>query len=124
MGTNVVTTYICIYITLLMNIETTISVLYLVGNEDPAIERLNVHFTSVIHNILTGTWIHFLPTSAIKATVSTKIHGMYLNNLAGCLTYDAKPRVLWIGEVRLKDRIFALRDKVYKAMLYSLITSL
>jgi hypothetical protein len=107
-----------------MNIETTIFVLYLVGNEDPAIGRLNVHFTSVIHNILTGTWIHFLPTSVIKTKLDKKIYGMYLNNLAGCLTYDTKPRVLWIGEVRLKDRIFALRDKVSKAMLYSLITSL
>ena len=55
----------------------------------------------------------FLPTAAIKAKSDAKVHGIYLRNLADCLTYDDKPTPAWLERSRLKDKIFLLHDKVF-----------
>ena len=74
--------------------------------DDPSIDRVVLHFNRVIQKIVSGTWKHFLPTAAIKAKSDAKVHGIYLRNLAGCLTYDDKPRPAWLERSRLKDKIF------------------
>ena len=83
------------------------------GGDDPSIDRVVVHFNRVIQKIASGTWKHFLPTAAIKAKSDAKVHGIYLRNLAGCLTYDDKPIPAWLERSRLKDKIFLLHDKVF-----------
>ena len=87
--------------------------------DDPSINRLGIHFNRIIKQIGSGTWKHFLPTAAIKAKSDAKVHGLYLKNLAGCLTYDDKPRPAWLERLRLKDKICLLHDKV--CILYRLI---
>ena len=82
------------------------------GGDDPSIERLVVHFTTVIHKITDGKWKHFEPTATIKSKIDGKVHGFYLRNLAGCLTYDANPRSLWLEHIRLDRKIRTLHDKV------------
>ena len=80
--------------------------------DDPSIDRLVLHFNSVIEKIADGTWKHFVPTAVIKSKANAKVHGFYLRNLAGCLTYDDNPRPAWLERSRLKDKIFLIHDKV------------
>ena len=88
-------------------------IFFLSDADDPSIDRVVLHFNRVIQKIASGTWKHFLPTAAIKAKSDAKVHGIYLRNLAGCLTYDDKPIPAWLVRSRLKDKIFLLHDKVF-----------
>ena len=88
-------------------------IFFLSDADDPSIDRVVLHFNHVIQKIASGTWKHFLPTPAIKAKSDAKVHGIYLRNLAGCLTYDDKPIPAWLERSRLKDKIFLLHDKVF-----------
>ena len=81
--------------------------------DDSSIDRVVLHFNRVIQKIASGTWKHFLPTAAIKEKSDAKVHGIYLRNLAGCLTYDDTPIPAWLERSRLKDKIFLLHDKVF-----------
>lgn len=90
----------------------------LLGDDDPSIDRLVAHFNAVIHNILRGTWKHFASTATIKSRNENKVHGFYLKNLSGCLTYDAFPRPVWLGRHGLQAKIKSIHDKVNLDILY------
>ena len=96
-------------------------IFFLSDADDPSIDRVVSHFNRVIQKIVSGTWKHFLPTAFIKAKSDAKIHGIYLRNLAGCLTYDDKPIPAWLERSRLKDEIFLLHGKVLFSVLNEFI---
>ena len=90
-----------------------VMIIFMSDADDPSIDRVVLHFNRVIQKIASGTWKHFLPTAAIKAKSDAKVHGIYLRNLAGCLTYDDKPIPTWLERSRLKDKIFFFMTRFF-----------
>ena len=95
------------------------------GDDDPAVEKLSVHFDKVIDDILTGDYMELPTTSTITKELTKKKKKKFFFNFDDCKNLwrrASETKAQWLGEQDVPSLLPDLREKV-QMMSFSLLCS-